>query len=251
MQKLVVLIVDDSTENLEAAKQAAENFPEHEFRFTNSAKEAVGAITETDAVITDLFFPDEGHADGGELDWYYSTYRSKMLDNPAFSEVVRSYYDGKQWKAEENLDNALALLEDGTIRRAVEGLVQLYDRRARLDQYFKKYADEYRERLRNLPASQFPYGGALILRAKELGKRHCLVSDIHRHAGDYKDAPSAIDGMVLLLPLMGEGIISVEQVKYDGRESLTYLGSDEVHHTGKGKNDPVVWTEAIRRTLAQ
>lgn len=244
-----ILIVDDNAENLTAAKQAAENFSEHQFSFTNSAKEAAKMLSEADALITDLFFPDENLGDGGDLDWFYALYRTEMADNLAFAEVVRNYYDGDESKASENLYAATALLEDGTIRGAIEGLINSIEQRSW--QFPKGYTDKYRERLQNLPVPQFAYGGALMIQAKELSKRHCLVSDIHRHAGEFKDAPGAVDGMVLLLPIMGRGIASVEQVKYDGRSSLTYLGSDEVRKAGKGKTDPAVWTEAIHRVLAQ
>ena len=56
-----ILVVDDNPENLVAARLAAESFPEHEFVFTNSAKEAVAWLEGVDIVITDLFFPDENH----------------------------------------------------------------------------------------------------------------------------------------------------------------------------------------------
>ncbi|MFZ5932575.1 MAG: hypothetical protein ACOYT7_00600 [Patescibacteria group bacterium] len=244
-----ILIVEDSTENLEAAKQAAVEFPEHEFSFTSSAKEAIVKMAEVDAVITDLFFPNEGHEDGGELDMLYALYRSKMVDNPAFDEVVRSYYKGDESRANEKLADALGLLEDGTIRNAVKRLICFFEGEGN-----KEWADMYRKKLKNLPRPQFPYGGAIVLKAKKIGKRICLVSDIHRHAESYKNAADAIDGMMLLLPLIGEGIISVEQATYDGRNSLTYLGSDEIAETDKGrgeKSDAAVWAEAIRRILAQ
>lgn len=245
-----ILIVDDSKENLEAAKQATANFPEHEFHLTNSAKEAIAALAETDAVITDLFFPDEGHKDGGELDEYYGIYRRKMdiSTSSAFGEVKRSYYDRVGRNALECLNDTEDFLEDGTIRSAVERLVRHFENRGN-----KEYAEQYREVLQNLPVPRFPYGGALMLRAKELDKRLCLVSDIHRHAGGYTDAPSALEGMLILLPLMARdiGILSVAEVEYDGAGSKTYLGSDEIRRAGKGKTDSATWTEAIRRILAQ
>lgn len=246
-----ILIVDDTKENLEAAKQASVNFPEHEFLFTNSAEEATMELAETDALITDLFFPDENHKnyDCDRMDFilsYNNFYRmlSSMQFTSLFKEVVQKYYNNNLIKAEEKHIEALELASDGTIRNALENLIRDIEKQGR-------DANEWRESLNNLPTPQFPYGGALILRAKEFGKDHCLISDIHRHAGSYKNAPSAIEGMALLLPLMYAGIISVEQAMYDGKDSLTYLGGDEIYRFGKGKNDPAVWLEAIRRTTRQ
>ena len=51
-----LIIVDDTVENLTAAKKAANDFPEHEFVFTNSAAEAIKMLPSADGVITDLFF---------------------------------------------------------------------------------------------------------------------------------------------------------------------------------------------------
>lgn len=247
-----ILIADDTIENLEAAKKAAINFPEQEFYFTNSAKEAMTQLAKVDAVITDLFFPDEGHEDGEALDVSYSGYRSKMIESPALDEVVRNYYHGEKEKAEEKLENVLMFLEDGTIRSVIEGLILLFEERGGL--FDERSANRFREVLRNLPAPKFPYGAALMLHAKNLERRCCLVSDIHCHAGECKNAPSAFDAMILLLPLIEEDIITVKQAMDDGRGSLTYLGESEVHALGKGrrgKNDSAVWVEAITRILQQ
>ena len=254
-----ILIVDDSTGNLAAAKEATKSFDEHEFIFTNSAREAIELLATADGIVTDLFFPPEIHADGGELDLAYAVYRSKTANNPVFDTVVREYYRGDQWHAEDRLTDALALMGDGTIREVIERLIESFEHRRD-----HRAAKEYRERLQNLPAPQFPYGGALMLRAKELGKRHCLVSNIHRHAGSYTNVANAVDAMVLLLPLMNEGIITVKQATDNGRGSLTYLGSSEIggaieedgewrkqHRGACGKEHPAVWIDALNRLLAQ
>ncbi len=278
-----ILIVDDSAENLGAAKQAVENFSklvvgpeiltpkdsfeeatkrhlvkevvdsfsEHEFVFTNSAKEAVDLLAEADAVITDLFFPDEGHKEGGALSSSYARFCSGMTDDCiAFTGLWydrESYYGwGNKQKAVEKLSDVQGLVADGTVRRPVERLIEYFEGKGN-----QKSADEYREVLKNLPAPQFPYGGALMLHAKELGKFHCLVSDIHSHAGNFKSASSAIDGMMILLPLIEAEIIFDYEAKFDGNDCLTYLGSNEINRFGKGKSDPAAWAEAILRVIIQ
>lgn len=256
-----ILVVDDSAENLDAAKLAAKDCSEHEFQFTNSAKEAVALLCEADAIITDLFFPNQGHDDGGELDTLYALYRSKMRDNPLFPEVKSSYKD--YWnspKAREALNDARVVNEYGTLSREVEIILRLIEQRG--GEHWRRDADRFRDLTRYHLSPRFPYGGALMLHAKFLGKGHCLISDINRHPIKFykKDASEAVDGMMLLLPinimelllpLIGDGIISIEQARNDGNKSLTYIGSDEVNRIGKGKNDPALWAEAIRRTLAQ
>jgi len=244
-----ILITDDTNENLEAARQAAKGFPEHEFVFSNSAKETVALLNTVDAVITDLFFPDENHY-GTDLGDAYESYCLEVRPSDIYEKVVEGYYSRDRDRANEALNNAIDLLCDGTIRGAIEGWINYYEHGRYAD---KERADEYRERLKSLPAPQFPYGAAVMLLAKELGKRHCLVSNIHSHQLECKDAASAIDGMILLLPLMSSNIISIEEARCDGDGSLTYIGGDEVYRRTKqrSKNNPAVWAEAIRRILAQ
>jgi len=211
-----ILIVDDSVGNLEAAKLAAKDFTDHEFVFLNFAKEAMCHLVEVDAIITDLFFPNEIHNDEGELSAYYTLFCSKLRDSSAFDDIVWIYYKGNRMRAEQKLQRNIAFLESGA-------------------------------------NSQFPYGGSIMLRAKELGKRYCLVSDIHRHVmdSDCVSAPDGIDGMIILLPLIEENIVSAKQVMQDGKDSLTYFGNEQLYDYGRGKGDPAIWIEAIRRILAQ
>ena len=61
----------------------------------------------------------------------------------------------------------------------------------------------------------------------------------------------------ILLPLMEDGIITIEQAKYDGHESLSYVGSDQMLK-GEGrqskdidKTDPFAWTIAFNKLFAQ
>lgn len=251
-----ILIVDDNAENLNAAKEAAKKFPEHEFLFTNSAKKAASLIAKVSAIITDLFFPDENHNNKSKLAKYYDIYRTMMFGNKAYDEVVRKYYGGERRRAEEKREDVMAIMEDGTINRMVERLLQHFEKDG-----YQDGANEQREILKNLPSPQFPYGGALMLLAHDLGKKLCLVSDIHRHASVYRNAATAIDAMMLLLPLMNDPIITVEQAIYDGQDSLVYLGEDEISHVDDVKKSrdwnrgsktfPGVWAEAIRRILNQ
>lgn len=245
-----IIIVDDTRENLEAAKVAATNFPEHEFVFFSSAKEAADKLEDCDALISDLFFPNENHNDGSNLDDLYTIYRSEM-DHPVFWQVVDHYYGGDWKRANGKLQDAVALLKDGTIKQAIERLIHFFY--AKGDDWGLEKAKEYETRLESLPDQQFPYGGALILEAKKLGKALCLVSDIHRHAGEYKDAVGAIDAMTLLVPLMGAGVLTVEQVQFDGKGSLTYLGNDELYEIGgrEKKTSPKIWVNAIKNCLSQ
>lgn len=265
-----ILIVDDTVENLEAAKEAAKTFPEHKFRFMNLAKEAIETLNSVDAIITDLFFPDEGHkedfVDEEGLGMLYNDYYKSMVANPIFNDIVRSYYRGNRQRADNNHLNALELVSTGSIQYAIEGLISFYQKqKEKGDKYEVRDAIEqinrYNNLLQNLPAPEFPYGAAIMLKAKKHGKRHCLVSNIHCHTGGFKDAASAMDGMLILMPLMEIGVLSIEQARDDGRNSLIYIGESEIHNIyrslsikcdyDKPKTNPVIWEEAIRRVLAQ
>jgi len=59
MKTLRILVVDDTIANIEAAQIASKEFPQHEFVFMTSANEAYKQIDNFDAIITDLFFPEE------------------------------------------------------------------------------------------------------------------------------------------------------------------------------------------------
>jgi len=65
MKKRKILIVDDTAENLKAAREAVKGFPDHKFVFLNNATEVLAEI-ETggiSGVVTDLFFPREKGAE--------------------------------------------------------------------------------------------------------------------------------------------------------------------------------------------
>jgi len=247
-----IIITDDSAANLKAAKNAAERFPEHEFVFTNNASKALDLIASADAIITDLFFPEEDHSAGTPLGDVYGKYCGKLQKDSTYLKVLREYYCGDSQRAEQKLKYAIGMAMDGTNKVALEGLVRSCEERGNYSGL-----EGYRERLKNLSPAQFPYGGAVMLMAHRLRKKLCLVSDIHRHAGSYQDNAGSVDGMLLLLPLISKGIVSVRKVTYDGEGSLKYMGSDELSSAIGGSPDgilkerPEVWVEAIRRVIAQ
>lgn len=240
-----ILIVDDSDKNLAAAQEAAKKFEkELEFEFTTSAGEALAKLERVDAIITDLFFPPEQNE---ELLRAYEEYIRKTAESPMFRKVVAEYYHYDYQEAKDTLQVNLAVMREGTIRAAVERASWLW-----------KDIKEYQEVLNNLPPAQFAYGGVLMLKAKRLRKKHVLVTDLHRHFwgnfwGNCRNHVRSVDGMIVLLPLMEAGIISIREATCDGWGSYTYIGRDRMYLNGRegGKENPEVWEEAIANCLAQ
>ncbi len=258
-----LIIVDDTAANLDAAKEAATKFPEHEFVFTSSAHEALGLLPHADGVITDLFFPSEDGAGTNEQYTRYVAMMGEAESLPTFGEVVRDYYEGKRFEAKKRLNFARSFLSDGTIREALEELVATL-------KGWGNDVSHYVKQLENLPAPQLPYGTAIMLAAKQFGKKSVLVTDMHRHAGGYSTPSNSFDAMVLLLPLMAEGILTIKDVTWDGaipqydeNHSYThslgskfYIASDRIRKlvgrdSDLSKNSPVVWTEAIQMAIDQ
>lgn len=248
-----IIIVDDSAANLVAAKKASESFPEHQFIFFSQANEVIKALGSADAIITDLFFLDENHGDNKELGEAYGEYVARLQNDETYQKVVEEYYNWDIARAQEKFECVIGMATDGTRRVDIEQSIE----------WCKKKGDEsgelrrYQRELKNLPPEQFPYGGAIILEAHKLGKKLCLISDIHRHAGSHRDNASSVDGMMLLLPLISEGVVSIHEATYDGEGSLKYIGNDEMYAAIGGevlgilKERSVVWEEAIRRIMAQ
>ena len=157
----------------------------------------------------------------------------RVMFTETFDAVVTKYYREKgrdrRW-AEDRLMDALDVIRDGNVRGT-------------------------------LSAPEFPYGAAIMLTAKETEKLHVLVSDIHSHHGNLTSpgsASDAIDAMVLLLPLIAKGIITIGNAHFDGGDYYgkycqTYLGSDRIRKLAgdvkPGKTSSVPWTEAIRLLL--
>lgn len=246
------IVADDTLENLNAAKEAATSFLEHEFVFTNSAAEALKLLPDANGVVTDLFFPPEEHLQySSPLFSPYNTYYESMsaaCHTPVFDEVVATqYYGGKRVKAKNDHHDALELVATGTIRAAVEHFI-------RSIQMWGGDVSSLQKCLENLPAPQFPYGAAVMLVAKKAGKSHVLVTDMHRHAYDSSSASSAMTGLVLLLPLMEKGITTAEEVMWDGRNSSTYMASDRIWELAgnikPAKTSPAVWAEAMRMVIS-
>lgn len=71
-----ILIVDDEKKNLEAARKAAEDYSEHEFKFTHSAQEAKECLQLCEGIITDLFFAN--FSEMGDINEDYDIYLNKL-----------------------------------------------------------------------------------------------------------------------------------------------------------------------------
>src|SRR3989344_3802071 len=119
-----ILIVDDTLENLEYARKAATEFPQHTFQFCSSASEALGQIRTHDALITDLFFPPE--KDDTLLNKYH-TYLMRVAESPSFEKVIGGYYDDNYERADKDFRDTLAVLQEGTFRVPLERLIKLYE----------------------------------------------------------------------------------------------------------------------------
>lgn len=236
-----IIVADDSSKNLEAAKKAAKNFPELEFEFSSSASQALRKLRRADGIITDLFFPPE---EDKKLNQEYQLYIERVINSPKFQEVIREYYDHDVQKAKDRLLDVLFVMQTGTIQRSLEQEIKY----CKL-QNNNKMVQENQKRLKNIPPPQFPYGGAIMLRAKAAGKCLTLITDLHRHGMSLENSATIIDGMILLLPLIEKGIITIEQARWDGQGSTTYLGREEL--VGYGKENPESWAMAIRKALLQ
>lgn len=232
-----ILIVDDATANLEAAKQAALQFPEHQFVFTNSANEAFQMIPNVDAVITDLFFVENAT---GNLASAYQSYVEQVKPELLLPHTRLADYVKK-------MDASLEVLHTGIPQSTIERLNE-----APSIGKFPKID------VTNL-FPEFPLGGIIMMSAREHGKGLCLISNVHRHAGSCKDSTTSTAAVVLLSPLLGN-ILTPDQLLYDGKNSLVYMGEEEIEKYDEkigdtrdrtGKTDPKVWAEAIRRVLAQ
>ena len=149
-----------------------------------------------------------------ELTKEYSFFVDRISKSPKLEEVVEKYYSLRtDLDMEKSFQNTLKLMREGT---------------------------------------QFLYGGVLMLRAKAQGKHHVLITNLHKHATYCTDLANSIDGMIVLLPLIEESIISVEQAMSDGRGSLTYVGEDELLFGGGGsKESPRAWEKALIKLLNQ
>lgn len=247
-----ILITDDAIQNLEAAKQASKQFPNFDFVFTQSANEALVLLPSVDAVISDLFFKEEPINDLKlEYDKYVSQVKSNFL-------TVKSLYEShiqNQNFTEENLYKNLVILETGTQFSLLQESEPNTD-----PEVLKKEIEEYCKDFSYEP--EFPLGGAIILQAKSAQKAHCLVSNIHCHSKGFEgDRAGAVDAFILLGPLVSSEIITTNQCGSDGRDSLMYIGENEmkiIENPSRSfpfeylnKTEPKIWINAIERIIKQ
>jgi hypothetical protein len=221
MKKMRILVVDDTQANIEAAKVAAENFPQHEFVFMTSANEAFKQIEKFDGVITDLFFPEKPCEE--MMETYEEMQTNYSTESYAYEQVVG---DASHLFPPEKLEKNISIVKNG-LKVSME--------RKPLDQ------------------PEFPLGISIMLKAGSFSnagghvKKFCLVSDIHCHG--------SADGQIILLPLIVP--LRVDDIKYDGIGGLYYIGSNRISNylrgiRGKtGKKNPIIWEKAIYCILAQ
>jgi len=217
MKKMRILVVDNTIGNIEAAKIASMSFPQHEFVFMTSAHEAFSQIENFDAIISDLFFPEK--PDGGIEEAYEKMLAEYSCNNYCYKEMIRG---GEHLYPIKKFEKNLSVVKNGLTINLVN----------------------YKEL--NIP--EFPLGLTIVVEAKKLEKKLCLVSDIHGH-GD-------ADGDIILLPLLSNRTLSISQVHQDGSGSLFYIGSNRIEEYTKEysfgrKKNPIVWEKAIHCTLAQ
>lgn len=230
-----ILIVDDDQKNLEAAKEAAKSWA-HEFEFINSAKKAEKIMASYDALITDFFFPVEKN--------FGLSYSIPSIDSPITQKVIGEYYSFHREEAELAYESVSDFLKTGSLESTITRLLHL-PHLANISEIEK---ESYLRAAKHPP--QFPYGGALMLRARQLKKAMCLVSDIHRHAGAFLSPTTALDGIILLIPLIAAEILTIEQAREDGEGSKVFMGWTELKKFGNNKKSPAVWIEAIKRVVS-
>ena len=88
----------------------------------------------------------------------------------------------------------------------------------------------------------FPLGLPIMIQANQQYKKTCLVSSI----GGGHNNHGGVDGVIILLPLVDRGILSVRTQ----RNMCTYNGINFAD-TGTAKNEPEIWEKAIHCILAQ
>ena len=91
---------------------------------------------------------------------------------------------------------------------------------------------------------QLPYGGVLMLKAKKRSIRQVLTTNLHSHCSSFEDIGNSVDGMIMLIPLIEEGIITIHEAICDGGRSYVGRRID-------GKESPENWIESITKLLSQ
>lgn len=229
-----ILIVDDTEANIEAAKAACTEMRDDNFIFASTATEALERLPEVDGIITDLFFLGENHQDkNSPLFLPYQDFSHEMARAGRDFDLFGSYFRDSDMNQRQSWEYVSEMINHGTFKESIKKLLRWYPE----DQ-------SYKDLLENPPAPQFPYGIVLMLEAVKQGKGRVLISDIHRHAGGFKTAQSAVDGVMLLALLIERKIITLDEAIYDGKGSRHYIGRDELER--KRKTDPEPWTKAVR-----
>ncbi len=220
MKKMRILVIDDTQANIEAAKIAAENFPQHEFVFMTSANEAFKQIEKFDAVITDLFFPEKPCEE--MLEAYEKMQFDYSDENCYYKQMAKN---SSSMFTPERLQKNISIVNNGlTVSMGNEPLYK----------------------------PEFPLGISIMRKAGSFWnsgyeKKFCLVSDIHCHG--------SADGQIILLPLIP--LLDEYSIIQDGGSSFHYIGSKRISYylmEGgglRGKANPIVWEKAIYCILAQ
>lgn len=112
MKTLRILVVDDTIANIEAAQIASKEFPQHEFVFMTSANEAYKQIDNFDAIITDLFFPEEPRE---MLDIYEKMQSVFTEDNESVKKLIEvENFLIKDVSLSERLSRNLSYVKNGS-----------------------------------------------------------------------------------------------------------------------------------------
>jgi len=218
-----ILITDDKSAHLDAARVAAEAFPEHEFLYASTGAEALALAEQVDAVITDFFYPlEEGVIDGS-----FASYLAEISrQNPVFAEISKA--------AKEDLEVYLERFE--------EWVAHLHGG----DLDWRYYSCEYGDLFEGTPeflGENRGYGALVAMRAEERGIPYVIVTDMHRHALGVTSV-TPVSGAALLMPLIQRGMVTIEEVNlHRGRHYIGSWGGGS-HKQGHG-----VWDIAIRKVL--
>ncbi len=218
-----ILIAENNPKYIQVAKNASLQFPEHDFRFTQSAGEAFDGLSENDGLLTDLFFPQTDHP---QLNEAYRLYLGCLVEDrnsppgSVLNEVIRGKFLGEYAFAYDRLRDTLRQLLNARDTWMVEevmcnGVQALPDP----DYFYNPQA----ERL------ELPLGCPLVCEADELQRHHVLIASSHAtslrtFAGEPVEPETKVDGIFVLLPLVKKQLMTLQQAASDGEGSLSYLG---------------------------
>jgi len=215
--------------------------------YFNRAGEAIRAMQGFDAVVTDFLFKGEDKDLHSKYLWDYVRAIATGKFNSAFGKILNRYYNDDSTKAQIKLGETLEALRTGKVSEiALEELILQYSGKG--DDFHRKQREKFEALLRNLPniEPEFAYGGPIMLEAAKQGKPSVLITSIHRHAGDFSSVATSIAGVIALLPLIEQGVISVEGAIND--RDTKYAGSDE---GGGHKDSPEGWKVALAKVIRQ